>query len=56
MDSLHKMLSSIRTETKAKTHLSVFREFLAHLDQVQRQAPVQRPRSKPRRRVAKRAK
>jgi len=47
MDTLHSMLSSIRTETKARNHLSVFREFLAHLDQAQRQAQLRRPRSKP---------
>ncbi len=40
MDSLHDVLRSIRPETKAaKDHLTVFREFLAHLDALQRQAP-----------------
>ncbi len=40
MDSLHAMLRSIRPETKAaKDHLTVFREFLAHLDALQHQAP-----------------
>ncbi|WP_211913879.1 hypothetical protein [Tardiphaga alba] len=40
MDRLHDVLRAIRPETKAaKDHLSVFREFLAHLDQLQRQPP-----------------
>ena len=39
MDRLHDVLRSIRPETKAKDHLTVFREFLAHLDQLQRHAP-----------------
>jgi hypothetical protein len=40
MDSLHATLSSLRTETKsARDHLTVFREFLTRLDQLQRQAP-----------------
>jgi hypothetical protein len=55
MDTLHSMLSSIRTETKAsKPHVSVFREFLAHLDEVQRLA-APAPRAKaPLRRKSKR--
>ena len=41
MDSLHSTLSSLRSETKsAKDHLTVFREFLAQLDRLQRQAPA----------------
>ena len=33
MDTLHNVLRSIRSDTKSKTdHLSVFREFLGHLD------------------------
>lgn len=40
MDRLHDVLRAIRPETKAATdHLTVFREFLAHLDHLQRQAP-----------------
>jgi hypothetical protein len=40
MDSLHEVLRAIRPQTKAApNHLTVFREFLAHLDQLQRQAP-----------------
>jgi hypothetical protein len=55
MDSLHGVLRSIRTETKAdRKHLAVFREFLAHLDQAQRQAQAMRAkppvRRKPKRR------
>lgn len=41
MDTLHSMLRSIRTETKASPrHLNVFREFLARLDELQRKAPM----------------
>jgi len=44
MDRLHDVLRSIRPETKAaKDHLTVFREFLAHLDALQRQAPSRNP-------------
>ncbi len=47
MDNLHATLAAIRTETKStKDHLTVFREFLAQLDQLQRQAPVKPPRVK----------
>ncbi|HEV7601542.1 MAG TPA: hypothetical protein VGO49_14980 [Bradyrhizobium sp.] len=47
MDDLHATLAAIRTETKAtKDHLTVFREFLAQLDQLQRQAPVKPSRVK----------
>ncbi len=59
MDNLHGVLSSLRGETKSeKNHLSVFREFLAHLDQLQRKAPSSKPsrvkaavRSKPAKRA-----
>lgn len=57
MDHLHSMLSAIRTETKAqKPHLSVFREFLAHLGELQRKA-IETPRVKspPPRKPVKRA-
>jgi hypothetical protein len=48
MDNLHATLAAIRTETKStKDHLTVFREFLAQLDQLQRQAPVKASRIKP---------
>jgi len=37
MDTLHTVMRSIRGETKARRdHLSVFREFLDHLDRVTR--------------------
>lgn len=46
MDTLHTVMRTIRTETKSNPdHLSVFREFLAHLDSIQRKAPV-KPRAK----------
>ena len=51
MDNLHATLAAIRTETKSdKDHLTVFREFLAQLDQLQRHAPVKQPRIKLQRR------
>jgi len=35
MDNLHTVLRSIRSETKARRdHLTVFREFLNHLDRI----------------------
>ena len=47
MDGLHATLAAIRTETKSeKDHLTVFREFLAQLDQLQRQSPAKQPRIK----------
>jgi len=37
MDTLHTVLRSIRGETKARRdHLTVFREFLDHLDRASR--------------------
>jgi hypothetical protein len=56
MDGLHATLAAIRTETKSeKDHLTVFREFLAQLDQLQRDAPAKQPRIKlPRRKPARR--
>jgi formate dehydrogenase maturation protein FdhE len=59
MDSLHDVLRSIRLETKSdKDHLSVFREFLAHLGELQRKALAEKPRVKPvvRRKPQRRAK
>jgi len=39
MDTLHNVLRSIRRETKAKPdHLTVFREFLSHLDRAAKRA------------------
>lgn len=58
MDTLHSMMRAIRTETKSgRDHLSVFREFLAHLDQIQRAPPAKPPRVKSpvRRKPVKRA-
>lgn len=59
MDTLHTVMRAIRTEAKSgKDHLSVFREFLAHLDTIQRKAPPKPPRVKAtpqRRKPAKRA-
>ncbi|MBS0530236.1 MAG: hypothetical protein JSS22_12710 [Proteobacteria bacterium] len=48
MDTLHSVLRSFNTETKsARDHLTVFREFLAHLDQIQRKSPAAKsPRAK----------
>jgi hypothetical protein len=47
MDNLHGVLRSIHTETKsAKDPLNVFREFLAQLDALHRQAPPKPPRTK----------
>jgi hypothetical protein len=48
MDTLHGVLRSIHTETKAASDpLNVFREFLARLDALQRQArPEKPPRAK----------
>jgi hypothetical protein len=45
MDSLHTVLRSIRGEEKSRRdHLSVFREFLDHLDRVTRsRAAKERP-------------
>jgi hypothetical protein len=56
MDGLHATLAALRTETKSqKDHLTVFREFLAQLDQLQRHAPAKPPRIKlPRRKPARR--
>ena len=49
MDTLHSVLRSFGTETKSsRDHLTVFREFLAHLDRVPAQAtPARAPRAKP---------
>ena len=55
MDTLHDVLRSIR-ETKSKPdHLSVFREFLDHLDRTARRAAKQPP-PKRTKRVKRRAK
>jgi len=58
MDELHSMLRSLRTEQKSdKHHLSVFREFLAQLGELQRKAVAKpRPKAPPRRKPPRRAK
>jgi hypothetical protein len=44
MDILHNVLRSIRHETKAKPdHLTVFREFLGHLDGIGKRAAKRPP-------------
>lgn len=48
MDTLHTVLSSISGETRAKSqHLTVFREFLAHLEKIQHKAPLRAAAAKP---------
>ncbi len=63
MDTLHTVLRAIQPERKsAPDHLTVFREFLAHLDKIQHKAPTRPVSSKParskpaRRKSSKRAK
>jgi nitrate reductase assembly molybdenum cofactor insertion protein NarJ len=47
MDNLHATLASLRPETKSTPdHLTIFREFLAQLDELQRQSPPKQPRVK----------
>ncbi len=60
MDTLHTVLRSIRRETKSSLdHLTVFREFLAHLDKIQYKLPAKdtaRPmRAKPARRKSRKS-
>ncbi|MBN8970118.1 MAG: hypothetical protein J0G95_16930 [Rhizobiales bacterium] len=55
MDTLHTVLRAISGETKSKPqHLTVFREFLAHLEKIQHKTartPAVKPaRAKPARR------
>ena len=53
MDTLHNVIRSIRHETKSRPdHLSVFREFLTHLDRAAKRAR----RAPPKRKGAKRRK
>lgn len=52
MDSLHTVLRSIRNETKSRRdHISVFREFLDHLERAarRREKSARAPRAKARR-------
>jgi hypothetical protein len=48
MDTLHTVLRSIQGETKSRRdHVSVFREFLDHLDRITKQrARTRTPRAK----------
>ncbi len=44
MDTLHTVLRSIQGETKSRRdHVSVFREFLDHLDRIAKQRTRTRP-------------
>src|ERR1043165_5026623 len=46
MDTLHTVLRNIRGETKSRRdHLSVFREFLGHLDRIGPRSPLRRLRA-----------
>ena len=56
MDTLLQRVTVVGTETKSsRDHLTLFREFLAHLDRVQRKPPAARaPRAKTRRKPVKR--
>lgn len=56
MDTLHTVMRTIRTEAKSSSEpLNVFREFLRHLDSIQRKAPAKpRAKSTPRRKTPKR--
>ena len=55
MDTLHNVLRSIREEKSRPDHLSVFREFLDHLDRAARRAGKPPP-AKRTKRVKRRAK
>ena len=53
MDNLHNVLRSIRETKSRPDHLSVFREFLNHLDRAARRArrtPVRKAKAPKRRR------
>jgi len=57
MDTLHGVLRSIRGETKSRPdHLTVFREFLNHLDRINRRGGKRAPAAKRARPAAKRGK
>ena len=48
MDTLHTVLRAIQPEQKSTPdHLTVFREFLAHLGRIQSRAPVRPASLKP---------
>jgi len=46
MDSLHNVLRSINETKSRPDHLSVFREFLDHLDRISRRAGKRAPARK----------
>ncbi|MBN9585986.1 MAG: hypothetical protein BGN84_10825 [Afipia sp. 62-7] len=55
MDTLHTVLRAIAPEKKSSPdHLTVFREFLAHLDRIQHKAPVRSASAKPPRKPSRR--
>lgn len=55
MDTLHTVMRAIRPERKSTpSHLTVFREFLAHLDRIQHKAPAKRAAKPARARPVKR--
>jgi len=55
MDELHRVLTALRTERKSgRDHLGVFREFLAHLDALQRRV-LERPPARPARKPLRQA-
>ena len=57
MDTLHSVLRNIRGETKARRdHLTVFREFLNHLDRIHRKPVRSAPRNKSGKPAARRGK
>ena len=58
MDTLHTVLRAISGESKSKPqHLTVFREFLAHLEKAARTPAAKPARAKPaRRKPARRGK
>jgi len=62
MDTLHTVLRAIAPEKKSSPdHLTVFREFLAHLGKIQHKAPVKSvsaktPRKPSRRKTPRRGK
>lgn len=54
MDTLHAMLRNMRGETKTKPdHLAVFREFLGHLERLNRKAKRARSAKPPAKRRKK---
>ena len=57
MDTLHSVIRTIRGETKSRRdHLTVFREFLHHLDRIGRKPRRQGGRNKSAKGAARRGK